>query len=365
MKKFIPQISRKQILWACGGIFCLILIGAISLMEGLFRAGLYDQQMAKRWSSKKNVAQISCFFAAEEVSDKGYFTTIGHTVDKALKEANIVPENENSRLWIDAISRSGKVTLSNGSKSVELEAVGVQGEFFQFHPLRLLEGAFFGPDSMMQDGVVIDEDAAWQLFGSNDVAGMQVMIGQVPHYITGVVQRETGRLAEAAGLDKSLCYLNLENLEQYGKVTGGYCYEMVLPNPVEGFALSTLSKAVGTEGRELEILENTGRYELLPLIKVIGRFGVRSMSKKSFAYPYWENVARGYEDIFALTLLLKAMLSILPCVLAVVTIIRLWKRKNWTLKQGYHKLADRLYDYRAKRHTKKKSAAQAAEWRKK
>lgn len=365
MKKFIKQISLKQILWTGAGILCLVLIGLISLLEGVLKNGLYDQQMAKRWSEKKNVAQISCFFAEGEVTEQSYFMAIGKAVDKALQEANIVSKKENARLWIDAVSRPGKVTLSNGSKSMELDAVGIQGEFFQFHPLRLLEGAFFGPDSMLQDGIVIDEDAAWQLFGSNDVAGMQVMIGQVPHYITGVVRRETGRLVEAAGLGKSVCYLNLEHLERYGKVTGGYCYEMVLPNPVKGFALSTVSKAAGAEGKEMELLENTGRYGLLPLLKVIGGLGTRSMSKNRIAYPYWENLARGYEDIFALTLMLKLVLWILPCVLTIIALVRLWKRKTWTLKKGYQQLADWIYDYEVKHHKKKKSAKKAPEWRKK
>ena len=45
------------------------------------------------------------------------------------------------------------------------------------------------PLMLMKDYCVIDEDAAWQLFGSNDVAGMTVYIGGVPHIVTGVIRR--------------------------------------------------------------------------------------------------------------------------------------------------------------------------------
>ena len=37
----------------------------------------------------------------------------------------------------------------------------------------------------MDDKVIVDEDAAWQLFGSNDVVGMQIIIGGIPITLPG------------------------------------------------------------------------------------------------------------------------------------------------------------------------------------
>ena len=70
-----------------------------------------------------------------------------------------------------AFSPIERITLQNGKKSVSAKAIGVAGDFFLFHPLKLLDGSFFSGSDVMQDYVVIDEDMAWQLFGSNDVAG--------------------------------------------------------------------------------------------------------------------------------------------------------------------------------------------------
>ena len=67
---------------------------------------------------------------------------------------------------------------------------------------------------------MIDQDAAWQLFGSNDVSGMTVYIGGIPHIVTGVVQRQEGRLTEAAGLDGSLVYVSYQTLSTLGKSNG-------------------------------------------------------------------------------------------------------------------------------------------------
>ena len=224
MKSLIQNISFKIKILGFFSVICLLFLGMIFICEHHMKKGLYDQQMAERWSKEGNTSQISAFFSEGAVEDVNYFRGIEQSVDKALQTASIVNENENARLWIDAISKSGKVTLTSSRGNVEVKALGVSGEFFQFHPQKLIYGSLFRQDSMMQDGVVIDEETAWQLFGSSDVAGMQIMIGQVPHFITGVIERPEGRLAKAAGLEKSVCYLSLESLQTLGKVNGGFTY---------------------------------------------------------------------------------------------------------------------------------------------
>ena len=67
-----------------------------------------------------------------------------------------------------------------------------------FHPLKLITGAYFSGNDLMQDYCIIDQDAAWQLFGSNDVVGMTVYFGNVPHIVTGGVQRAESRMDKAA-----------------------------------------------------------------------------------------------------------------------------------------------------------------------
>ena len=356
MKNFIQNISKKMLVWGIISVLCLVFFGGLFLIEDAMQKKLYDQQMAERWSKEGDAAQVSAFYAKEEVENSIYFKSIEQSIDKALQQASIVAEKENVRLWIDAISRSGKVTLSSERATVEVKAIGVSGEFFQFHPQKIISGSLFREDSMMQDGVVIDKETAWQLFGSSDVAGMQIMIGQVPHYITGVIERPTGRLQEAAGLEKSICYLSLESLEAYGMATGGFAYEIVMPNPIQNFALSTMQTAVGTENENVVVIENSSRFQILPLLKIISQFGMRSMSFREISYPYWENIARGYEDIFAVFLGLKIIFLMNPIIFLIVVVISCWKKKTWTLKQGINWMQDSLYERSARRVQTKKIA---------
>ena len=339
------------------GIFsllCLLLVGIILIFEHQILKGLYDQQMATRWSKEGKASQISVFFAEDEVTDENYFKGIEQSIEKALKEASIMKEKENARLWIDAFSKSGKVILTSERANVELTALGVGGEFFRFHPQKLISGSLFREDSMMQDGVVIDEETAWQLFGSSNVAGMQIMIGQVPHFITGVIERPKGRLEAAAGLEKPVCYLSWSSLQNYGTVMGGFTYEVVMPNPIKGFAFSTLQTAVGNNREDIVLVENSNRYGVLQLVKVIQNFGIRSMSLQGVVFPYWENIARGQEDILALLLLLKGILLIMPSTFVIVLAINLWKRRTWHLKDGMAWIQDKIYESGSRRVQKKK-----------
>ena len=353
LKNLIEKIPFKLRILGVVSVICLLFIGLLSMIQQQMQKNLYDQQMAKRWSGEGGVSQISVFYTEGAVEDSLSFQGTAQSIENALKQASIVNEKEHARLWIDAFSRSGEIILSTQRAEVEINALGVGGEFFQFHPQKMVTGATFHADSMMQDGIVIDKETAWQLFGSFDVSGMQVMIGSVPHYITGVIERPTGRLAEAAGLDHSICFLSMESLENYGTVRGGYTYEIVLPNPIKGFAYSAVQTAVGMENDNVILVENNKRYQFLSLINVIRQFGVRSMSFKEIVYPYWENIARGYEDIFAMCLLVKIILLMAPVMFVIAGIMYIWNKKTWTFTMGITRIQDKIYESGSRRVQKK------------
>ena len=159
----------------------------------------------------------------------------------------------------------------------------------------------------MQDYVVIDEETAWQLFGSNDIAGQTVEIAGVTHIVTGVVKHTDTDLYKAAGLDDMLVYVSYDSLEKYGTNNGINHYEVVMPNPVKGYALDYVTKNIGVNEREVEIVENSSRYSLLNRIKQIKELPTRSMNGKAIIYPYWENIARVYADVLVVLMLLELL----------------------------------------------------------
>lgn len=351
MKKIIQRLTGRQIVLGLTGLLALLIGLIIMGIGGRIAAGQETQDMASRWSEKGGVSQVSCFFSREAGFTEDSIMAFEHNLNKALEEASIVSESENegARLWADAYSATGKVTIESNRTSITVSAVGVGGDFFLFHPLKLLSGAYFSGKDVMQDHIVIDEDAAWQLFGSNDVAGQIVTIGGVPHIIAGVIDREEGRLAEAAGLNASVAYVSYTTLSQYGIDYGINTYELVMPNPVAGYAQKYVAENIGIDENEVEVVENSTRYSLLSRFKLLAEFGTRAMNSKAIIYPYWENMARGYEDILVLLLVFMVLLFLYPAVLLTIALITAWKHKTWTAAGVWGIIKDKLERLREKR----------------
>lgn len=360
MKRLRNIISARTLLLGISGIAAmvvgLVLYGITSVITGR----LLTQQMAERWSDEKDASQISCFFSANAGTSVDSIEAFRRSLDASLVEASILNDSPNAdaRLWADAYSADGRITVKNDRATVSADAIGIGGDYFLFHPLKLLYGSYFSESDLNQDLCILDEDAAWQLFGSNNVAGMIVEIGGIPHVVAGVIEREDGRLAKAAGLDSTLIYVSYDTLCGLGSSNGINHYELVMPNPVKGYALSYVEENIGVAEKEVEIIENSTRYDLLKRFQVLGGFGIRSMNGKAIIYPYWENIARGYDDIVAVLTLFALLFLMYPTVLVLVLIVYAWKHKTWTAKSVLRTCLDRweqlMEDVQARRLRKKK-----------
>lgn len=361
MRILIKRPTGRQLVLFLTGLLSLVLGLAVMIISNIMAGKLDTQDMAARWSKDGETSQISCFFSREAGIDVNGILSFEHALNKALEEASIVSEseNENARLWADAYSATGKVTLVSERGKADVSAVGVGGDFFLFHPLQLVNGAYFSGSDVMKDYIIIDEDAAWQLFGSNHVSGQFVSIGGVPHIIAGVIKRDEGRMAEAAGLYSSVAYVSYESLDKYGTNYGLNTYELVMPNPVSGYARGYVTENIGVTENEVEIVENTTRYSLFSKLKMLTQFGTRSMSSKAIIYPYWENIARGYEDILVLFLLVMLLLYLYPAVLLFIALVRAWKHKTWTAETVWRKVQDKLYRLKEKRWAAQKKRREA------
>lgn len=369
MKKMRKSFSLKYIILAISCVVSLVLFGVLVLISQLLIDKQETQQAASRWSAQDDAAQVSCFFSVNANVTQDTLEEFSHSVDSALEEASIVSQspNGNARLWADAYSASGKITLNSNIASVTVDAIGIGGDFFLFHPVRLVNGSYFSGNDLMQDYCVLDELTAWKLFGSNDIAGQVIEINGVAHVVTGVVEHEAGKLYETAGLDEALIYVSYDTLSKYGSCNGINHYEIVMPNPVSGYALNYVTEHIGVSENDVDIVENSSRYSVLNRIKQIGEFATRSMNGKAIIYPYWENMARAYEDILATMMFFTLLFVGFPAIIIVVTIILLWKRKTWTVKGVFLKWKDaaemKLSRMRTARKEKRKAKkGQKQEW---
>lgn len=349
------HISKRKCIWFGSALLALLLALLLEGISDRISGGLKSQQMAARWSEKRDVAQISCFFAAGSNVTADTFRSFEYSLDNALMEASITLDGKNpgARLWVDAYSAPGEIFLQSDHGSVQTRALGVGGDYFQFHPLNLLAGNYITGDTLNQDYCLLDQDLAWQLFGSYDVAGKYLTVNEKLLVISGVVERPQGKLYEAAGLEKPMAYLPYETLQKLGRCGEINHYEILMPDPVKGFADQLVENNIGISKDQVEIINNTGRYDFLHRLELWTKLYTRSMNGKAIIYPYWENIARYYEDVLA-----RISVWILACiayaVLVILALIVIWYRnRTWTMSLVIRKLQDKIYDLRTKPLQKK------------
>lgn len=319
---WLSKFSRKVKVITGVTVVTALVFAILSGVAAYIREIPDSQHLAERWSADGGYTQLSVFYGREGQPDPMMFKSFEYTLADKFTTDGITAPTENARLWVSAYSGSGKIRVTSGKTTIEAAAVGVGGDFFLFHPFKLLYGSYFSGSDLMQDGIIIDEDAAWQLFGSSDVAGMTVSIGGVPHYIAGVIRREAGLMDKKAGMDQMTVYLSYESLRSYGSTDGISCYEVLLPNPVSGYGKQLVTEKLGVDENTAVLMENSERYSPESLLTVLADFGARSMQTKSIIWPGWENAARGLEDVLALLLVFQI---ICVSILAVITVIVFWE----------------------------------------
>lgn len=366
---------------------------------------------AARWSQEHRMAQISLYFTEDQMVEEEGIKRLEYNLERKLTDAGVTVEtyldNEEEKnsesetqiietikvedmgsdqkiketgptlsdIYASCYSAQGIVSITFENRTADrVNALGVGGDFFVIHPLSLIAGSFFDDSNLMKDGIVIDEELAWQLFGSSDVIDQMVTIGGIPHYIRGVVRKDTGRIRRAAGLDESYVYMSYDSLSRYGEILSGRtqskevsedggtalsgginCYEVIMPNPVDGLALKSVKESAGVDEKYIYAIDNTDRFSFFSILRVIRDFGTRSMWGKPIFYPYWENTARGWEDVLSVLLFFRLVCILILIGFFTFWIIHLYRHRKWTTRDIVRYLADKKYEFEARRrHYEKK-----------
>lgn len=281
-------------------ILILLAIPIISI-NNLRKRDTYDYSY-RSWAAGQRFAHISVLlsehsqFAIENIDRFRSELTSNLEMDNALKSKN------NTITWIDCYSAKGEMTVDTGVSTQQVTAYGVGGDFFRIHQFRLLSGSYFSDDNVMDDLIMIDEDLAWQLFGSSDIIGMTVYLNDNPYIVSGVIKRESGMFNTASGNKKTAIYMSYSAFEKYNSVSITN-YEVVMPNLTKGYAYKMVKEHIGV-CEPFEIVQISGRLSYTNLLKTIKNFGKNAMQTKAIEYPFWENKSRAFLNVCGMLFLI-------------------------------------------------------------
>lgn len=303
----------------------LVLAAAASLAGLRMVAGTLESLTAAerfQGDGELRYAQIACYLPVGDGKTEDDIYTFHQSLESRLVEQSLKAA-ENGRLYLDAYCGTGKVTITGETGSASVEAVGVGGDFFYFHPLQLRSGSYIRSGDIMDDLVVLDEETAWRLFGGTDLAGLTMYINDEPFVVAGVVAREADFATQKAYTGDGGVYMSYSALSRLVETASITCYEIVMPNPIRNFAKGILEDFPADGG---DLVENSSRYEFSHLLEVAKNFAERSMRLNGVIYPYWENAVRLTEDYAALLAVLSMVFAVCPAVTVLVLGIRQIRR---------------------------------------
>ena len=359
----------RKVLFALPFILLAAGIG-LCIFSGIRITQIRDSQKsqiaAELWSGDtgKSYRQITCFAKGQTQTDGKpdlYLTSavslnsadieaIHKSLDTTVKAASgeketsgtenkTAVQSNSKRFWIDAYSSEASCTVVRAATEVkpevsaEVTLTGVSGDYYLFHPLKMIGGAFLSDDTLDTKKIVIDKELAFKLFGFYDVVGSDVRINDRAYTIVGVVQhgdtkidnQTTGDLMHAYVLFDELSYLSAgssvpgttaasvsvskdaaptdpadPSVPADPSTLAVMCYEVVLPNKISGIAMQNLKSAMETAGKvekNFLFVDNTNRFSPLRLYDTVFPIGENMLERQQYRFPFWELSAETAESV--------------------------------------------------------------------
>ena len=299
IKRFLSKIKYYRAVCLAISLVTLIIGIVMSIIISIGANKYQDQTVSKRWDKSGNSSHVSVF-----IKDTAFFTKTDvdgfeYELNEKLDFNSVFAESEESRRFIDCYVSKTTITLEGPCKTMGVNCMAVGGDFFKFHPVKLLSGTYFSGNDLMQDGVILDEETAWQLFGSSNVEGQKVLFGDRVLYVKGVYKKSEGKIYNYARGDKPEIFVPFELLNSEETPLYITSLEVCMPNPIKNFAANIMTDLITMDSSTYEIVDNSSRYSVENLWMIYKNKKYRSMQNHDIIYPYWEKIARYEEDLLA------------------------------------------------------------------
>ena len=258
------------------------------------------QYEAERWQgpSDQTYSQVSVFWNEGEM-DAGQAKTLAEELQTSFPTEEIPP-------FVTAYGAKSSGLAVYAHRSTEAELWSVSRDFFTLHAFSMAEG---GPGTFADTGseAVLNEAAAFALFGSSDCIGEDIQISGLGWRVIAVIREPEGAANEAAFGTAPRIFLPIADNDP---VT---FYEAILPEYYTGYAVQCLQNATGRT-----VTSSTGRFRLSRLWEQARNF-FRTPPDQTPPLPPWEQAARLAErKLCARWCVLVATSVLLLCQLSII-----------------------------------------------
>ncbi|MDD2458539.1 MAG: ABC transporter permease [Eubacteriales bacterium] len=290
--------SSSRLAWRLALLATLVLTVSVLFLQAL----VFTTRGALPETAKKNtVRPFSVYLPTATGEDHPGLQPRGvESIRKALNQALL----EQQVQIVDAYAGFSTQTLTRGSNSLNVPLTGISGaSFAAFRHMELLSGNFLMADAFSTRSIVLDELAAWQLFGATDIAGFTVKIQDKTLTVSGVVRLPDNWQSQLSRADQAHAFIPYATLSELDPKLSITAYEVRLPEPVSGMGLQFLRDALSSAGippDTIELVDHDARLGLVTLLTSWRTVGSRVVRDSAVVLPWWENAARAAIDLASL-----------------------------------------------------------------
>ena len=315
---------RRRIVAALAALACLLIAGALFLARAGLIGTLSDQNAAQRWAGENpegnKYVQLSVFLPGGSTLSLSALEEVRHSIEAALSEASAESADGKTRTWIDAACFETEAAVGLTGNTGSVRAYVTSGDYFFFHPQKMLSGWNYSERDLMEDGVVINRALAWELYGGYNLAGMPVNVGGQPCVIVGVTDGPEGEgEREAFGTDSAV-WFSARLAEKLGIAVDFTSFDAVLPEPIRDFGENVLREQFGEKDRIF--VRESGRFGFLRSLQTVRDFDSLVQRRDAIPYPYSENAALAVQSRCALITCLIVLLLLFPAGFAAAEAVR-------------------------------------------
>ncbi len=301
----------------------LVVIGVFELAVLHYKGELEYLEAGARWSADGEAyAVINLYLEEGSAVSSDQALSWVNSINTSLLNSSVTP-NEGARSWAYTYAADVTVSVVGVKSTVTAEAIAAGGDYFIFHPMKLLYGSYFLNDDSNPMGIVIDRNLAWKLFGAENIVGMTVTINGEEFVVTGVSEPESenGIYGYTYGTRPRM-YMNYAGyIKTVGDDNSVTVFETALPNSVKGFAKNIFDGVISTNEETSEKIEVSSRFSFENRYSNMKTLKYSWIRENKIEYPYWENEAKVYDYYCAIFMIFEIAMAVIAVVTLLLSLI--------------------------------------------
>ncbi len=332
------KCKRKRLAFAVTGavfVLCLAAVLILAAVSAGIAAALPAENAARRFGGES--AQMSVFFPADAPYGITSVPSLERQIDEAMTEASLTAP-VGARLWLHTYSAETETSVTTERGSVRVAATVCGGDYFMIHDPVFVSGAALTETAAGDGAAVLDERAAFALFGATNVAGSVVFIDGQPYTVAGVTAVPESRFFDGYGETPRIFVLYSSALgRSVQKITA---WSAVLPEPIDGFAAELTKELLGGYDTAVTV-ENSDRFTAESLWELSRTRETLAVREEAIAFPYWENEARVAAYRASVCLTAQIACAVPMALILILWIGMLWKPTERALARGRDTVKDK------------------------